>query len=119
MGCGENLLSKEIPNKVHGFDYVACEPSVRECDISNVPLDDSSVDVVVYSLSLMGSNYIEYLKEGHRILKPFGLIFICEPYKKMKNKLETYKDKLEEIGFSITSVKTSIKKFVYIDCIKK
>ena len=119
MGCGENLLSKEIPNKVYGFDYVACEPSVTECDITNVPLEDSSVDVVVYSLSLMGSNYIEYLKEGHRILKPFGLMFICEPYKKVKDKLETYKENLEEIGLNVSNTKSSIKKFVYIDCIKQ
>ena len=119
MGCGENLLSKEIPNKVYGFDYVACEPSVTECDITNVPLEDSSVDVVVYSLSLMGSNYVEYLKEGHRILKPFGLMFICEPYKKVKDKLEAYKENLEAIGLNVSSTKNSIKKFVYIDCIKQ
>ena len=119
MGCGENLLAKEIPNKVHGFDYVACEPSVIECDMSKVPLNDNSVDVVVYSLSLMGSNYLDYLKEGHRILKPFGLMFICEPYKKVKDKLESYENKLKEIGFNVTSIKSSINKFVYIDCIKQ
>ena len=119
MGCGENLLAKEIPNKVYGFDYVACEPSVTECDISNVPLPDNSVDVVVYSLSLMGSNYIDYLKEGYRILKPFGLMFICEPQKKVSEKLDDYKIKLGDIGFNVTSVRNSLNKFIYIDCIKQ
>lgn len=118
MGCGENLLAKEIPNKVHGFDYVACEEGVVACDISNVPLKDNSVDVVVFSLSLMGSNYIDYVKEGYRILKPFGFMFICEPYKKMEGKIENYKLKLEETGFNVTSTKTSSKKFVYVDCMK-
>jgi len=34
MGCGENLLSKEIENKVYAFDYVALEgEDVVECDI--------------------------------------------------------------------------------------
>ena len=118
MGCGENLLAKEIPNKVHGFDYVACEEGVVACDISNVPLKDNSVDVVVFSLSLMGSNYIDYVKEGYRILKPFGFMFICEPYKKMEGRIDNYKNKLEEIGFNVTSTKNSSKKFVYIDCMK-
>ena len=51
MGCGENLLAKEIPNKVYAFDMVACEEKVTACDISNVPLKDGAVDVVVFSLS--------------------------------------------------------------------
>lgn len=69
MGCGENLLSKEIKNKIYAFDYVALEgEDVIECDISNVPLEDNTVDAVVFSLSLMGSNSEEYLQEGFRIL---------------------------------------------------
>ena len=82
MGCGENLLSKEIKNKVHAFDYVAKEgEDVIACDMSNVPLNDQEVDAVVFSLSLMGSNHVDYLKEGYRILKPYGSLFICEPKK--------------------------------------
>jgi len=50
MGCGENLLSKEIENKVHSFDYVACEgEDVTACDMSNVPMDDQQVNAVVFS----------------------------------------------------------------------
>lgn len=119
MGCGENLLSKEIPNKVYGFDYVACESSVVECDISNVPLADSAVDVVVYSLSLMGSNHLDYLREGYRVLKPYGLMFICEPLKKVGEKLEQYENQLKEIGFNVTNIQKSHGKFIYIDCIKQ
>ena len=66
----------------------------------------------------MGSNYIDYVKEGYRILKPFGFMFICEPYKKMEGRIDNYKNKLEEIGFNVTSTKNSSKKFVYIDCMK-
>ena len=119
MGCGENLLAKEIPNKVYAFDMVACEEKVTACDISNVPLKDGAVDVVVFSLSLMGSNYIDYLKEGFRILKPFGLLFICEPSKKHQNKLEEFKSKLTDIGFTVMKTNTESKRFVYVDCMKQ
>lgn len=41
---------------------------------SQVPLPDSSVDVAVFCLSLMGTNLVEYLREAHRVLrKGYGL----------------------------------------------
>jgi hypothetical protein len=82
FGCGENLLSKEINNKVYAFDHIAIDDSVIACDIKNVPLDDNTLDVVVFSLALMGNNYEDYIKEAKRTLKSFGYIFICEPLKK-------------------------------------
>ena len=65
----------------------------------------------------MGSNHEDYLKEGHRILKPYGNLFICEPKKKMENSLERLKENLKKIGFKIIEVKTA-SQFVYIDSIK-
>ena len=35
-----------------------------------VPLKNSSIDVAIYSLSLMGTNYIDFLEEAYRVLKP-------------------------------------------------
>ena len=118
MGCGENLLSKEIKNKIYAFDYVALEgEDVIECDISNVPLEDNTVDAVVFSLSLMGSNSEEYLQEGFRILKPYGTLFIAEPRKKHENKTESFKESIEKIGFKIMENKTT-SRFLYIQGIK-
>ena len=118
MGCGENLLSKEIINKVHAFDYIAKEgEDVIPCDISSVPLDDQKVDAVVFSLSLMGSNHIDYLKEGFRILKPYGSLFICEPKKKAESRMENLKKEIEDCGFKIIDIKPSTQ-FVYINAVK-
>ena len=118
LGCGENLLSKEINNKVHAFDYIAKEgEGVIACDMSNVPLDDNKVDVAVFSLSLMGSNYEEYLKESYRILKPYGNLFIAEPKKKGERILPDLKKHLTRIGFKIVDDYYS-SNFLYIDCIK-
>ncbi|WP_396138641.1 helicase-related protein, partial [Flavobacterium sp.] len=117
LGCGENLLKKEITNKVYSFDYVGIDETVVECDISNVPLEGNKVDVSVFCLSLMGSNYIDYLKEGYRILKPYGSMFIVEPKKKWENKSEKLITEIESIGMKVVESYTS-SKFIYIQCIK-
>lgn len=117
MGCGENLLAKEIKNKVHAFDFYSNDDDVVQCDMKNVPLDSDSVDVVVFCLALMAPNYLEHLKEGHRILRTYSKMFICQPYKKMEGKIEKFTSEIEELGFSV-EYKTSHQKFVYFDCTK-
>lgn len=37
--------------------------------LQQVPLGESSVDVAVFCLSLMGTNLADYLTEAHRVLK--------------------------------------------------
>ena len=119
FGCGENLLSNELPdNKIYGFDYVAINNKVISCDMCNVPLKDNTLDVAVFSLSLMGSNYEDYLKEAYRTLKPFGNIFICEPSSKWKGKEHELKQILEKIGFKCFDSVKNTDRFIYIDGIK-
>lgn len=69
MGCGEAKLSKSVPQKVHSFDLVSSDPNVIACDMSRTGLKNESVDIVVFCLSLMGTNLTDYLKEANRILK--------------------------------------------------
>ena len=117
MGCGENLLSKEVTNKVHAFDYVAIDKDVIACDMSSIPLQGNEIDAIVFCLSLMGSNYLDYIKEAFRVVKPYGNIFICEPKKKVEKRLEVLKKEIESIGFKIIEVTTS-SQFTYIHGIK-
>ena len=101
LGCGENLLRKEIPeNKVLAFDHVAINETVTACDISKLPLENDAVDVAVFSLSLMGSNYEDYIREAHRILKTMGFIFIAEPQAKWEGKQNELEQLMSKIGFS-------------------
>ncbi|XP_021911948.1 ribosomal RNA-processing protein 8 [Carica papaya] len=78
FGCGNAPLAKSVKNKVFSFDLVSKDPSVIACDMSNTPLNSSSVDVAVFCLSLMGTNYSSYLQEAHRVLKPSGWLLIAE-----------------------------------------
>ena len=117
MGCGENLLSKEVSNKVHAFDYVAIDKNVIACDMSSIPLQENEIDAIVFCLSLMGSNYLDYINEAFRVVKPYGNLFICEPKKKVEKRIEVLKKEIESIGFKIIEV-TSSSQFTYIHGIK-
>jgi ubiquinone/menaquinone biosynthesis C-methylase UbiE len=75
LGCGEALLaqtfSKIEENKktIFSFDLVKYNDFIIKCDISNIPLKDNDVDICIFCLSLMGSNFIEFINEARRILK--------------------------------------------------
>ena len=118
FGCGENLLSKEIPNKVYAFDHIAIDETVTSCNLNNIPLEDSVLDVVVFSLSLMGTNYEEYFKEAYRVLKPMGLVLISEPSTRWEEKEESLKEMLEKAGFKMTGDIKHSDRFIYVDAIK-
>lgn len=71
FGCGEALLAKtlEDTHTVHSFDLVAVNSHVVACDMAHVPLPDACVDVSVFCLSLMGTNFADYVIEANRVLK--------------------------------------------------
>ena len=80
-------------------------------------LKNQEVDAAVFSLSLMGSNHVDYLKEGFRILKPYGSLFICEPKKKAESRMENLKKEIEDCGFKIIDIKPS-SHFIYFNAVK-
>lgn len=100
FGCGEALLTQEIENKVHSFDHVAVNEDVTSCDIAHVPLDDESLDAAIFSLSLMGRNYLDYIKEAHRCLKLDGHLWIAETTSRYQN-LSSFEEELSKIGFDL------------------
>jgi SAM-dependent methyltransferase len=81
FGCGEALIGKTVGDihKVHSFDHVAIDPGVTACDIAHVPLEDGALDLAIFSLSLMGKNFTDYLREAHRCLRLDGRLHIWEP----------------------------------------
>jgi hypothetical protein len=82
FGYGECLLRDALEGEgveVRGFDHVAAHETVTACDVARTPLEDGVLGAAVFSLSLMGRNWPEYLQEAHRTLQPFGLLFVAEP----------------------------------------
>lgn len=95
MGCGEAMLSlkvsqfltkhnkkanpkKRLDIQVHSFDLKKVNPRITVADIKNVPLPDNSCTVVIFCLALMGTNFLDFIKEAYRILAPRGELWIAE-----------------------------------------
>ncbi|MEL6229167.1 MAG: DEAD/DEAH box helicase [Cyanobacteria bacterium J06627_3] len=118
FGCGQAKLAealKEI-HTVHSFDHVAINRSIIACDMLSTPLDDDTLDAVVFSLSLMGSNLKDYILEAYRTLKAGGQILIYHPAK--EHDREKFVAGLIRLGFAIVQ-NTEIYKWHYIWAIKQ
>ena len=118
FGCGEAQLATLLPNKVYSFDYVAINDTVMACDTTRTPLDDATLDVVVYSLSLMGLNYADYLKEAQRTLRFGDFLKIAEPISRWADIRSELLSVIAEAGFLIVGQVEESGQFFYIDAIK-
>ncbi len=74
FGCGDAKLAASVKNVVHSFDLVSRNERVIAADIAHVPLERESLDIAVYSLALMGTNMMDYIREGYRVLKINGIM---------------------------------------------
>ncbi|KAL1531604.1 25S rRNA (adenine(645)-N(1))-methyltransferase [Salvia divinorum] len=124
FGCGDARLARSVQNKVHSFDLVSNDPSVIACDMSNTPLASSSVDIAVFCLSLMGTNFPSYIQEANRVLKPQGWLLIAE----VKSRLDPttggadpndFVKAICELGFASKSKDLSNKMFILFHFQKK
>jgi superfamily II DNA or RNA helicase len=118
FGCGEAKLSEAVSDRhtVHSFDHVAVNENVTACDMSHVSLDDEALDVAIFSLSLMGANFTDYLREAHRTLKLDGQLHIIEATNRFSDRTE-FAEMLKGLGFAIVNVEDRWK-FTHIRAIK-
>jgi hypothetical protein len=117
FGCGEAFLAQELENQVHSFDHVAINDNVIACDMAQVPLEDECLDAAVFSLSLMGTNYVDYLREARRCLKLDGHLWIAEPTSRIKDPA-LFKELLERLGFKMLGGFEQKWKFTFIEALK-
>ncbi|KAH3685049.1 hypothetical protein WICPIJ_003986 [Wickerhamomyces pijperi] len=91
MGCGEAMFSlnvgkyvntlkgkKRVDLTVKSFDLKKGNERITVADIKNVPMEDESCNVVIFCLALMGTNFLDFIKEAYRILAPNGELWIAE-----------------------------------------
>ncbi|EDR24091.1 Cerebral protein, putative [Entamoeba dispar SAW760] len=99
MGCGEARLSLECKDRiVESFDLYKANERVKVANITKVPIQKGWSDAVVFCLSLMGTDFHLFLKEGFRILKPNGLMIIAEPISRLKS-IKGFINGIEQLGF--------------------
>lgn len=124
FGCGDARLAKSVKNKVYSIDLVSSDPSVIVCDMSKTPLGSSSVDVAVFCLSLMGTDFPSYLQEAHRVLKPSGWLLIAEVKSRFDHNTggadpNKFSKAICGLGFSSVSKDFSNKMFIMLYFKKK
>ncbi|KAI4108718.1 MAG: hypothetical protein L6R37_000882 [Teloschistes peruensis] len=89
LGCGDALLhaslSPHAPSlnlSIHSFDLSpGSGPNahlVTVADIAHLPVADSSADVAIFCLALMGTNWVDYLAEAARVIRVGGECWVGE-----------------------------------------
>lgn len=114
FGCGEALLATSVPQKVHSFDLVSVNERVQACDMAHTPLLTNSVHVVVFCLSLMGTNLGDYITEANRVLKKDGILKIAEIESRFEQ-IEDFIKLLNDYGFVNTWKDLSQNLFYFLD----
>ncbi len=66
-------------------------------------LPDEAIDIAVFSLSLMGRNWEEYLVEAKRCLATGGYLLIADTTEAVKRRLSKIKEVIKKQGFEIYS----------------
>lgn len=86
LGCGDAKLASMVSGKlgkklniqVLSYDLQSHNQYVTKADISNLPLKDGSVDVAIFCLALMGTNWIDFIEEAWRVLHWKGELWVAE-----------------------------------------
>ena len=120
MGCGTLSNSRHSTTNPQYFGPV--DPAVNEhvtvCDMRKTPCEDESLNAAVFCLSLMGTNWPEYLQEAHRTLKPYGVLLITEPQKKWEGKTDDLVQAITMAGFHLVGKVEQRGRFLYVQASK-
>jgi superfamily II DNA or RNA helicase len=118
FGCGEAKLAEAVSDRhtVYSFDHVAVNDDVLACDMAHVPLEDEALDVAIFSLSLMGANFTDYVREAYRTLKLDGQLHVIEATSRFTDR-DQFAKALELLGFAILTVEDKWK-FTHIRALK-
>jgi hypothetical protein len=119
FGCGEAELARLVSNKVYSFDHIAVNESVVVCDMAATGLPKNTLDVAVFSLSLMGLNYQDYLREACRLMRYGGWLKIAEPVTRWREgNIEELLSAIASSGFRMVGQPMFRDRFIYLDAIK-
>ncbi|KXT04986.1 hypothetical protein AC578_10298, partial [Pseudocercospora eumusae] len=87
LGCGDARLAQTLKDsgdgqklqlKVLSYDLHSPSPLVTKADVSSLPTPDGSVDIAIFCLALMGTNWISFIEEAYRILHWKGELWVAE-----------------------------------------
>ncbi|KAI9714643.1 MAG: hypothetical protein M1812_006308 [Candelaria pacifica] len=105
LGCGDGRLASELTNskttkklklKILSFDLQASNQNITKADIACLPLENGSVDIAIFCLALMGTNWIDFIEEAWRILRWKGELWIAEIKSRFSRVINTHEKRVVE-----------------------
>jgi ribosomal RNA-processing protein 8 len=112
LGCGDAKLAHALEKvkrkfkvEIFSFDLHSPSPLVTKADIAHLPLQDGSMDVAVFCLALMGTNWIDFIEEAYRVLRWKGELWISE----IKSRFGRPSKKDRRVEHSVGNRKKSVK----------
>ncbi|KAI5189643.1 ribosomal RNA-processing protein 8 [Nematocida minor] len=117
LGCGEAKIAKRFKERtIHSFDLVKPENDryITASDIRNLPLENESVDVAIFCLSLMGEDASAYIQEAYRIMKPGGVLKIVEVRSRIQ-KIDHFVRPMAVHGFNLLTKDLESNFFCFFD----
>ncbi|XP_071500033.1 uncharacterized protein [Diadema antillarum] len=118
FGCGDAKIARSVRQKVHSFDLYPINKHVTVCNIAKVPLKPSTLDVAIFCLSLMGTDWIDFVMEANRTLKQGGLLKVAEVASRFTS-LASFLSVMKTLGFHLKSKDLSNKVFYLFDFKKR
>jgi hypothetical protein len=122
LGCGRNHIASHFTGhakiKVIGYDHVVEKGS--DAKVGNIVdlrkyEEDENTDICVYSQSLMGTDKMEYLREGYRMLRYNGEMIICDSV----SMIDDVKSTLLQIGMKVEELEHNESKWFLLCAQKK
>jgi SAM-dependent methyltransferase len=103
FGCGKaKIMDIFGEHRVKSFDHIAINEKITACNMKSVPLEDGYLDIIIFSLSLMGKNWYEYISEANRCLMSTGTVIIVDTTRSLtEGRLSKLKEVLLENNFDL------------------
>lgn len=117
FGCGDAKIAQCVRQQVHSFDLAANNERVVACDMAHVPLESGVADMAIFCLSLMGTNYEDFVREASRVLKVGGKLKIAEVVSRFQD-LAGFQSGLQQLGFKVQKKDTSNTHFFLLNALK-
>ncbi|PWN37108.1 uncharacterized protein FA14DRAFT_129468 [Meira miltonrushii] len=126
LGAGEGLLGKwlsedrSIRPRVMSYDLLDSQDGfVKGLDVAQVGvLPLPVVDVAVFCLSLMATNWVDKIREASRVVRPFGELIIAEVTSRFTDK-KKFIEIVESLGFKFNKEDASNTHFIIFTFHKK
>ncbi len=113
LGCGDAALAQSLQADqgkmridVQSYDLQSPHALVTKADIANLPLEEGSVNVAIFCLALMGTNWMDFVEEAFRILHWKGELWVAE----IKSRFGPVRNKHAPVEHSVGNRKKVAKK---------